>query len=70
MQLIRGLGLPVGLFIMAWTSYESVPYWISLFGSSLIGIAFLGVFVGSYLYLIDTFESLAASALAISTFGR
>ena len=62
--------LPVGLFWMGWTADASISYWTSLGGSVLIGIAFLGIFVGSSLYLIDSFEHLAASALSIATFCR
>ena len=62
--------LPIGLFLMAWTSRVSVSYWVSLIGSAFVGVSFLGIFVGTYLYLIDSFESLAASALAIATVCR
>ena len=62
--------LPIGIFIMAWTSYASVTYWASLVGSAFVGYSFLGIFVGTYLYLIDSFEQFSASALAIATFCR
>ena len=62
--------LPVGLFWMAWTSRVSISYWSSLTGSVLIGISFVSIFVSVYLYLIDMFESKAASALAVATFIR
>lgn len=55
---------------MAWTSRASVSYWSSLAGSLLIGMSFLGIFLSTYLYLIDMFESRAASALALATFVR
>jgi Na+/H+ antiporter NhaC len=38
--------------------------------SILIGFVSLGLFVATYLYLIDTFGSSAAGALAIATFAR
>lgn len=62
--------LPLGLFWMAWTAFAGVPYWSSLAGSMLIGVTFLGSFISSALYLIDSFEKYAASALAIATFCR
>lgn len=62
--------LPIGLFWMAWTANESISFWSPLIGSTLIGVAFLGVFVSSYLYLIDSFGMYAASALSIATFCR
>lgn len=62
--------LPVGLFWMAWTVSPTISYWSSLGGSVFVGIPFLGIFVSSYLYMIDSFEGLAASALSITTFVR
>jgi hypothetical protein len=57
--------LPIGLFWIAWTANSSISYWSSLVASSLIGAAFLGITISSYLYIIDTFEAFAASALSI-----
>jgi MFS family permease len=62
--------LPIGLFWMAWTSFPSISYWSSLVGSTLIGVAFLGTFISSYLYTFDAFESSAASALSVGAFVR
>ena len=70
MAMLTAPCLPVGLFWMAWTANHSISFWCSLVGSTLIGTAFLGVFVSSYLYMIDSFESHAASALSVSTFAR
>lgn len=58
--------LPIGLFWMAWTAYASISYWSSLAGSTLIGISFLGIFAAAYMYIIDAFETHAASGLAIA----
>ena len=62
--------LPIGLFWMAWTSFPSISYWSSLAASTLIGVAFLGTFISSYLYTFDAFESSAASALSIGAVVR
>ena len=62
--------LPVGLFWMAWTSFSFISAWSSLVGSSLIGVAFLGTFISSYLYAFDAFEASAASALSVGAFVR
>jgi MFS family permease len=62
--------LPIGLFWMAWTSFPSISYWSSLVGSTLIGVAFLGTFISSYLYTFDAFESSAASALSVGAVVR
>lgn len=58
--------LPIGLFWMAWTARESISFWSSLAGSTLIGVSFMGSFIPAMLYLIDTFEANAASALAVA----
>lgn len=65
--MISGPCLPIGLFLMAWTSFSSIAFWPSLVGSSLIGFTFLGLFVSSYLYIIDAYEQFTASALGIAT---
>ncbi|KAF2493039.1 MFS transporter [Lophium mytilinum] len=62
--------LPVGLLWMAWTSFSSISHWSSLVGSTLIGVAFLGTFISSYLYTFDAFESSAASALSVGAVVR
>ena len=62
--------LPAGLFIMGWTANPEISYWWSLAGSVLIGIPFLGIFISAYLYMMDSFEEFAASALSISTVVR
>ncbi len=68
--IITAPALPIGLFWMAWTSRPSVSYWSSLGGSVLVGMAFIGLFVPIYLYLMDMFEEKAASALAVTTVVR
>jgi MFS family permease len=57
--------LPIGIFWMAWTTFRSISYWSSLVASALIGIAFLGITLTSYSYMIDVFEAYAASAISI-----
>lgn len=68
--IITAPGLPIGLFWMAWTIDPSISFWCSLVGSTLVGSAFLGAMTASYLYLIDAFESRAASALSVAAFVR
>lgn len=62
--------LPISLFWMGWTSYESVSYWSSLVASVAFGFSVQGIFISSYQYLIDTYELYAASALASATLMR
>lgn len=62
--------LPVSLFWMAWTTYNSISYWSSLISSIVFGFGVMCVFISSYLYLIDSFERYAASALVGATMAR
>lgn len=62
--------IPISLFWMAWTNYKSVGPWSDLVSSIPFGAGILTIFISSYQYLIDTFESFAASALVGATFVR
>ncbi|KAG9965776.1 benomyl/methotrexate resistance protein, partial [Aureobasidium melanogenum] len=62
--------LPVSLFWMAWTTHSSISYWSSLISSVVFGFGVMCVFISSYLYLIDSFEQFAASALVGATMAR
>ena len=68
--IVGGPCLPVGLFWMAWTAYPSCTLWPALVATIPIGFAVMTVFISSYQYLIDAFESQAASALVGATFVR
>jgi len=62
--------IPVGLFIYGWTSYHKVQYIVPIFGTCLIGVGNLAVFMCVSTYLIDAFTAYAASALAANTLIR
>lgn len=62
--------IPISLFWMAWTSYPSISIWSPILASVLFGYGGLMIFVTSYLYLIDVYETYAASALTLSTVVR
>ena len=62
--------IPISLFWMGWTNYESVSYWNALVASVLFGYGILCIFISSYQYIIDSYEMYAASALASLTFIR
>ena len=62
--------LPISLFWMGWTSNPSVSYWSSLVASVFFGFGVMGIFISTYQYLIDSFETYAASALVGATFMR
>ncbi|PSN67028.1 MFS general substrate transporter [Corynespora cassiicola Philippines] len=62
--------IPISLFWMGWTSYPSISIWSPLAASVLFGYGILCVFISSYQYIIDSYESYAASALASVTLIR
>ena len=62
--------IPISMFWMAWTDYSWISYWSPLCASVLFGYGILCVFISSYQYIIDSYETYAASALASATLIR
>ncbi|CZR54256.1 related to mfs-multidrug-resistance transporter [Phialocephala subalpina] len=62
--------IPVGLFWMAWTDYASISIWSPIMASVLLGYGVSCIFMTSYMYIIDSYEQYAASALTFFTFTR
>ena len=62
--------IPVGLFIFAWTSYPELSYWGPMMGGFPVGFGFIFLYNSANNYLVDTYQHLAASALAAKTFLR
>lgn len=55
---------------MGWTAYPHISIWSPLAASVLFGYGILCVFISSYQYIIDSYESFSASALASVTLIR
>ena len=62
--------IPIGLFIFAWTSYPELSYWGPMMGGFPIGFGFIFLYNSANNYIVDTYQHLAASALAAKTFLR
>ncbi|KAI9837022.1 MAG: hypothetical protein M1819_000671 [Sarea resinae] len=62
--------IPISLFWMGWTAYPSISCWSPLAATVLFGHGILCVFICCYQYIIDSYESWAASALASMTLIR
>ena len=62
--------IPISLFWMGWTAYPSISPWSPLAASVLFGYGILCVFISCYQYIIDSYESFSASALASVTLIR
>ncbi|KAJ5572998.1 hypothetical protein N7450_009982 [Penicillium hetheringtonii] len=62
--------IPISLFWMGWTDFESVSVWSPIIASSVFGFGTICVFISSYMYVIDTYDIYAASALGFMTVSR
>ncbi|KAL9100194.1 MAG: hypothetical protein Q9163_004400 [Psora crenata] len=62
--------IPISMFWMGWTAYPTISFWSPLAASVLFGYGILCVFISSYQYIIDSYESYSASALVSITFIR
>lgn len=55
--------IPIGLFWMAWTDFPSISIWSPICASVLVGFGIISIFMSAYMYIIDSYEVNAASAL-------
>ena len=62
--------IPIGLFIFAWTSYPTVSWAGPAMGGLSVGFGFIFLYNAANNYLVDSYQHLAASALAAKTFVR
>lgn len=59
--------LPISLFWLGWTNNPSISYWSDLGACCLFGFALHALFTSTYHYLLDTYGTVASSALAAIT---
>ncbi|KAK8196130.1 Synaptic vesicle transporter SVOP [Zalaria obscura] len=59
--------IPIGLFIFAWTSYPHVHWAGPMMGGFPVGFGFIFLYNAANNYLVDSYQHLAASALAAKT---
>ncbi|KAJ0425582.1 MFS general substrate transporter [Aspergillus carlsbadensis] len=62
--------IPIGLFWMGWTDYKSISIWSPIVASAVFGFGTINVFISSYMYVIDSYDAYAASALGFMTVSR
>lgn len=62
--------LPISLFWIGWTNYMSISPWSNIMAAGLFGFSLMGIFVSSYQYIIDAYETQSSSALSSITFLR
>jgi MFS family permease len=64
------LAIPISLLWMGWTAYPSVSIWSPILASVLFGYGTIMIFISCYMYIIDSYEMYAASALTFATLAR
>jgi len=62
--------LPISLFWLGWTNWASVNVWNGIVAAGLFGFSLFGIFVSSYQYIMDAYETQSSSALSSITFMR
>jgi DHA1 family multidrug resistance protein-like MFS transporter len=62
--------LPIALFWLGWTNYQTISIWSGLFACGIFGIVLMSIYISSYEYIIDSYGEHAASALASITMVR
>ncbi|KAH8806131.1 major facilitator superfamily domain-containing protein [Xylogone sp. PMI_703] len=62
--------IPISLFWMGWTASRDISIWSPILASVVFGLGNLSVFISTCLYLIDSYETYAASALTMNTLVR
>lgn len=68
--MIGAPAIPISFFWMGWTASPKISIWSPILSSVLFGCGILSVFISTYMYLIDTYEVYAASALTMITLVR
>lgn len=71
-MLVGSILFPIGMFWLGWTGdFPNRIHWIvPTIGSSLIGAGLVTIFLPCLTYIIDTYLSVSASALALNAFMR
>lgn len=69
--MIGSVGLPIGLFWFAWTARSGIPWASSTIALMVFAWGNLCVFIGTTLYLTDTYQGLTiASAMSANSLAR
>lgn len=70
MGMAGSIMIPVALFWFAWTSYPSIPWIVPIIASGLFGLGIYIVILGILNYIVDSYQTYSASALAGIIFVR
>ena len=66
----HSLLLPLGLFILGFTQYPSIPWAVPCIGIALATMGIYSVYLATFNYLADVYHRYASSALAAQSFCR
>jgi len=67
---IGGFLVPIGLVWYGWSADKHTHWIVPIIGTGFVGLGILFVFLPIQMYLIDTFNIYAASAIAVNTVVR
>lgn len=71
LPLIVGIFIfPIGMFIVAWTSYSHLHWMGPLVGFAIFGVGSAYIFDGVFAYTEDAYRLFSATAIAVNTFTR
>ena len=62
--------VPIGLFIIAWTSYSHIHWIAPIIGSAVYGSGTILVFNSIFAYTVEAYRLYAASAMATNSLTR
>ncbi|GKU07575.1 unnamed protein product [Fusarium langsethiae] len=62
--------IPISLFWLGWTNYADISIWSAIFAVVLFGYGVTGIFICTYMYIIDSYEIYSASALTFVALTR
>ncbi|KAF9632176.1 putative major facilitator superfamily transporter protein [Lasiodiplodia theobromae] len=63
--MVTAPAISISLFWMGWTARPSISIWSPMIASFLFGYGTTGVFISTYMYIIDSYEMYSASALTL-----
>lgn len=64
------VSLPVGIFLLTWSGNYQVHWIVPTIGLFFIGVGLSGMYMGGFNYIVETYLSVSASAMAANTFMR
>ncbi|KAK9458476.1 major facilitator superfamily domain-containing protein [Lipomyces oligophaga] len=67
---IASFVMPIGIYWLAWTSYKSVPFGVTMLGGIFFGFGFCSLFIGFMNYVTDCYKIYAASGHGIMSVTR